>query len=357
MAGEGGLLPVNDDPMFVASSPDPDWQGATFWTAGNPEPGATFHYYRKTALRTLREERERRDRAAARRGEDVFYPSWDSLRVEDTEVPPEMVLTIRDPEGNLVTHATGRTASGVTTVRWNLRYPSATPITRGGGGGSAFGGGGGGFGASGGGANTGPYITPGRYTVSLATFHTGQLTELGQPQEFEVYMLDQVERSPEVLAFQKEVQRLQRAVLGANAAAEEAQAMVTDLETAFERVPLPNSAEIQNRILTLRDALREVQWGLNGDPTAARRNEATPTSLSSRLGRITGGAWSGTLTEVTGLHREQYRLVGEEFVAILERLRTLVQVDLKRLQDLADEVGAPWTSGRLPVWGGVRAIP
>jgi hypothetical protein len=27
------------------------------------------------------------------------------------------------------------------------------------------------------------------------------------------------------------------------------------------------------------------------------------------------------------------------------------------LQDLADEVGAPWTSGRLPVWSGVRVIP
>jgi len=88
-----------------------------------------------------------------------------------------------------------------------------------------------------------------------------------------------------------------------------------------------------------------------------RRAEASPTSLSQRLGRITGGAWSGTLTEVTGMHREQYQLVGDEFVTILANLRTLIQIDLQRLQDLADEVGAPWTSGRLPVWSGVRVIP
>ena len=169
-------------------------------------------------------------------------------------------------------------------------------------------------------------------------------------------MLDQVERSPEVLAFQKEVQRLQRAVLGANAAASEAQSRVSDLETAFERVPLDNSDEIQNTVESLREQLREVQWDLNGDPTIGRRAEASPSSLSQRLNRITGGAWSGTLTEITGMQREQYALVGDEFVAVLANLRTLIEVNLKQLEDLADEVGAPWTSGRLPVWGGLRPI-
>ena len=48
---------------------------------------------------------------------------------------------------------------------------------------------------------------------------------------------------------------------------------------------------------------------------------------------------------------EQYGLfIGGEFVAILANLRTLIEVSLKELEDLADEVGAPWTSGRLPRW-------
>jgi hypothetical protein len=50
------------------------------------------------------------------------------------------------------------------------------------------------------------------------------------------------------------------------------------------------------------------------------------------------------------LHREQYGLIGNEFVAILATLRTLIEEELSRLEDLADEVGAPWTRGRLPVW-------
>ncbi len=350
MAGEGGLLPVIDVPMFVASSPDPGWQGATWWSAGNPEGGATFRYYRRDAIRTMKEEREEADREAARRGEDVFYPSWDSLRMEDIEVPAQMILSVHDPEGTLVTRLTGETSSGITTVRWNLRYPSATPISSSGGGGFP-----GGFGG-GGGAHNGPYIIPGTYTVSLATYRGGVLTPLGEPQSFDVFMLFERERTPEVMAFQKEVQRLQRAVLGANAAAGEAQVMVNDLETAFERVPLDRSDQIQNDIERLRSDLREVQWALSGDPTIRERAEASPTSISQRLGRITGGAWSGTLTEVTGMHREQYQVIGDEFVTILDRLRILIEQDLQALQDLADEVGAPWTSGRLPVWSGVRIV-
>ncbi|MFQ5704987.1 MAG: glycosyl hydrolase [Gemmatimonadales bacterium] len=351
MASEGGLLPVTDVPMFVASNRDPGWQGATFWTASNPDAGATFRYYRKDAIRTMKQKRERAERAAAKRGEDVFYPSWDSLRLEDTEVPAQMILSVRDPEATLVTRLTGKTSSGVTTVRWNLRYPSATPIRSGGGGRRGFGGGGGFFGG-GGGAHNGPYIVPGTYTVSLATYQDGKVTEFGEPQTFQVFMLDQVERSPAVLAFQKQVQRLQRAVLGANAAAGEAQTRVNDLETAFERTPTEDG-DIQNKLQTLREQLRDVQWKLNGDPTKRRRAEASPTSLSQRLGRVTGGAWSGTLTEVSGMQREQYELIGKEFGVILAQLRTLIEHDLKQIEQYADQVGAPWTSGRLPVWTGV----
>ena len=131
---------------------------------------------------------------------------------------------------------------------------------------------------------------------------------------------------------------------------------MNDRETAFERVPLDNSDEIQSTVESLREQLRNVQWDLNGDPTVRHRAEASPTSLSQRLGRITGGAWSGTLTEVAGMQQQQYALVGEEFVDILTNLRTSIETNLKQLEALEDEVGAPWTSGRLPMWGGLRPI-
>jgi photosystem II stability/assembly factor-like uncharacterized protein len=342
LASEGGLLPVNRTPMYVASNPDPAWQGERFYTADNPDMGATFHYYLKDAIRSRREQRQQADRAAARRGEDVFYPSWDQLREEDLEEAPQMILTVSDEEGRVVRRLTGRTSAGVTSVTWDLRYPSARPITSGGGGG--------GFGGFGRGGGAGPYVVPGTYTVALAKLVDGVTTPVGEPQNFEVYPLDDgtTPRSAEVLAFQQQTARLQRAVLGTNAAAQEAMTRIGLLKRALDQTPNADP-QISDDLRTLESNIRKIQWELSGDPTIRRRGEATPTSLIERLGRATSG-WSSLLTEVTGLQREQYNIVAGEFSGILERLRPLIDVELVRIEEAAEAAGAPWTSGRLPTW-------
>ncbi len=342
LASDGGLLPVKRTPLFVASNPDPSWQGERFYTANNPETDATFRYYLKDAIRTRRQERQRADRAAARRGEDVFYPSWDSLRAEDLEEAPQMILTVTDEDGNVVRRLTGRTSAGITSVTWNLRYPSSSPISA-----AAEGRGFGGFGGGGG----GPYVIPGTYTVSLAKMVDGVTTPVGAPQRFEVYALDDVPtaRSAEVLAFQQQAAKLQRAMLGTNAAANEAMTRIGLLERALGETPNADP-QLLDDLRALENRIREVQWALNGDPTVERRAEASPASLMDRLGRFTGGAWSGALHEVTGLQREQYDIVAAEFGGILEQLRPLIEVELKRIEDAAEAAGAPWTSGRLPNW-------
>ncbi len=343
LASDGGLLPINRTPLFVTSNPDPSWQGERFYTADNPASGATLYYYLKDAIRSRQQQREQADRAAARRGEDVFYPSWDELREEDLEDAPQMVLTVTDQEGRVVRRLTGRTSAGVNRVTWDLRYPSTTPVTSGGGGG-------GGFGGFGGGGGSGPYVIPGTYTVSLAKLVDGVATPVGESQSFEVYPLDDVAtpRSAEVLAFQQQTARLQRAVLGTNAAAREAMTRIDLLKTAIDQTPGADP-QIMNDLRTLENSIREIQWELSGDPTIGRRNEATPTSLIQRLGRATSG-WSSLLHEVTGLQREQYDVVAAEFSGILDRLRPLIEVELKRIEDAAEAAGAPWTSGRLPSW-------
>ncbi|MFQ6046089.1 MAG: glycosyl hydrolase [Gemmatimonadales bacterium] len=345
LASDGGLLPVGRVPLYVESSPDPGWRGERFYTADNPDRGATFFYWLKDAIRTRREERQRAERAAARRGEDVFYPSWDSLRAEDLEEPPQMILTVTDQEGRVVRRLVGRTSAGLTRVTWDLRYPPATPVRTGGGGGGGFGGG------FGGGGGSGPYVAPGTYAVALAKLVDGVTTPVGESQSFEVYPLDEVpaSRPPAVLAFQQQTAKLQRAVLGANAAAGEAMTRIDLLMRALERTP-DADPQIETDLRALQDSVRSVQWALSGDPTVRRRREPTPPSLLQRLGRITGGAWSGSLHEVTGMQREQYGIIVAEFGGILERLRRMLEVELKRIEDAAEAAGAPWTSGRIPTW-------
>ena len=341
---EAALLPIKRTPLFVPSSPDPGWQGTRFWTADNPPTGAVVSYYLRDALRTRRAERQQAERAAARRGEDVFYPTWDALRAEDLQQDPTIVVTVADPEGRVVRRLTGPTGAGLQRVTWDLRYPSSAPVT---GVRPAAGGFGGGFGGGGG---AGPFVVPGTYTVSIAKLVDGVVTPLGQSQTVEVYQLDPVAtpRTPAALAFEQRSSALQRAVLGANAAAGEAASRVEVLQRALHDTP-GATTQLLADVRALGDTLRAIQWALNGDPTMERRQESAPPGLSDRLRRITGG-WSSSLGDPTASQQRQYEILAGEFGGLLTRLRRTVEVDLKRLEDAAEAAGAPWTSGRIPDW-------
>ena len=340
---EAALLPIKRTPLFVPSSPDPGWQGTRFWTADNPPLGAVVTYYLRDALRTRRAERQQAERAAARRGEDVFYPNWDALRAEDLQQDPAIIVTVTDPEGRVVRRLTGATGAGLQRVTWDLRYPSSAPVTSAR---PAAGGFGGGFGGGGG----GPFVVPGTYTVSIAKLVEGVVTALGQPQTVEVYQLGPAAtpRTPAVLAFEQRSSALQRAVLGANAAAGEAASRVELLQRALHETP-GATPQLLTDVRALGDTLRGIQWTLNGDPTMERRQESSPPALSDRLRRITGG-WSSSLGDPSASQQRQYEVIAGEFGGILERLRRTVEVDLKRVEDAAEAAGAPWTSGRIPNW-------
>jgi hypothetical protein len=46
----------------------------------------------------------------------------------------------------------------------------------------------------------------------------------------------------------------------------------------------------------------------------------------------------------------QYTVAAQDFERVLANLRTLVEVDLARLEKEMEAAGAPWTPGRIPVW-------
>jgi hypothetical protein len=155
-------------------------------------------------------------------------------------------------------------------------------------------------------------------------------------------------RTPAALAFEQRSAALQRAVLGANAAAGEAASRVELLRRALHDTP-GATAQMLTEVRALGDTLRAIQWILNGDPTMERRQESSPPSLSDRLRRVTGG-WASSLGNPTANQQRQYEILAGEFGGVLARLRQTVEVDLKRVEDAAEAAGAPWTSGRMPDW-------
>jgi len=94
--------------------------------------------------------------------------------------------------------------------------------------------------------------------------------------------------------------------------------------------------------------LRDLRERLAGDPTLARRNEATPPSLLDRLGGAINNGWSTTLEPPTAQERAQTEIVSRAFGSILEDLRRLLDTDLRQLETGAESAGVPWTPGRFP---------
>jgi hypothetical protein len=321
--------------------------GSRFYTAPNPEFGAQITYYLKDGYKTRRARRQEAEKKAEKKDENVFYPSWDSLRVEDREEAPAILLTITDAEGHVVRRLTGPTGAGLQHDTWDLRYPSPSPT-------AARPSRGGEDDEEGGRRRepSGPYVLPGSYRVALAKRVDGKVTSLGEPRTFEVYSLDSgsTTRSPAVLAFQQQTAKLARAVLGANALATETMNRLNLLEQALQATPNADAARLSVDARELESRLRDIQTSLTGDRTAARRSESFPPSLMSRLNEVTGGLWSSTLGDATNTQKHQYDIVGSEFGGILAQLTTLVTVDMKRLEDSAEAAGAPWTSGRIPTW-------
>ena len=59
--------------------------------------------------------------------------------------------------------------------------------------------------------------------------------------------------------------------------------------------------------------------------------------------------WNST-SAPTKTFENAYEIAGDAFSGLLDRLRVLVEVDLRKLESDMEAVGAPWTPGRLPTW-------
>src|SRR5262249_5847449 len=105
---------------------------------------------------------------------------------------------------------------------------------------------------------------------------------------------------------------------------------------------------LAHRVRVLEQRLLDAQESLSGDPTLAKRQEASTPSLAYRLGYALEQSWGSSLSGLNASQRAQIDIVQRDFGAVLARLRQLVDVDLRDLEQAAEAAGVPWTSGRIP---------
>jgi photosystem II stability/assembly factor-like uncharacterized protein len=357
----GVIFPVKDALMFPQYSPIGGGKGhfgESYFTAENPPYGATFTYYLKEAPRTKRQLRQEAERAAARAGEQIKYPTPEELRAEQEEQPPQVVLTVTDSAGKVVRRITAPAAAGLHRATWDFRYPAATmppPAVTATGGRGGFGGGFGGAAAPaeppagfrrGGG---GMLAMPGKYSVSLAMQFNGTVTPLAGPVAFNVVADSTLNMTPAdrkaLVEFQQKVQNLQRAISAALEVANTTKGRIGQIRAALADAP-ESTPKLIGEFNALDKRMDEILMAFRGGRSLSL---TPPPSIQQRLQGIAGELRNASAPP-TQTAQEQYNIAAQEFKVELGKLRTITGADLPKLEKAAAAAGIPWIPGQLPDW-------
>jgi hypothetical protein len=340
---EAVIYPVKDALMFIPSMPlgvrGKGFQGESFYTAANPPVGATFTYYLKNDIKTLKEKRKEKEAELIKNKLPVYYPSFDSLKLEDMQPEPHLLFTIADESGAVVRRIKAPAKKGMNRITWDFRYESTEPVSF-----SSFDES---FAFSS--PDLGHMALPGNYKVSLSKFEDGVYSSLTEPVSFKAVPLAagsfQVEDKKALGAFTTKLAELQRVVSGTDEYRREQLTKLNYMKAAIQKTgALP--LDVSQQFVSLEKRLDAAGTALNGDRTRSSREFETSPSISQRIGRITGALWSSTSADPAN-YRDDYERVEKKFRPVYQEVKSIGE-DVKKLEAQLEKYNAPYTPGRLP---------
>ena len=177
----------------------------------------------------------------------------------------------------------------------------------------------------------------------------GDLTPIGEPQPFTVVPLGAATlpagRPRRARRLPKRTARVQRAVLGADEAAGEAQTRIDHLKKALIDTPAADP-KLLAEARRLELALADLDVALNGDPTLGKRNEPALPGLVDRVQNVVSGHWS-TTTRRRRRRSARWRPQRRAWRR-LSGLSARSRRTSPPWRRAAEAAGAPWTPGRIP---------
>ena len=341
------IYPVKDALMFIESLTlgvrGKGFMGESFFTTPNPKVGAVFTYYLKDDIKTIKEKRREAEKEKIKKGEPPFYPSIDTLRLEEEQPAPHLLFIVTDENNNVVRRIKAPAKKGMNRVVWDFRYAPFAPIDF-----TPFDES---FVFSS--PEVGYMALPGIYKVSLGKFEDGQYTELVPAQSFKTETLNMASLpatdKKALEDFCKKVAELRRVSTAADAYRNEMVNKIKFIRQAI--IETPNlSTGISKTIAALEKRLINVNTQLNGDATLSRREFETLPSINNRIGGITGALWSTTAAP-TATFINSYDIATRQFTPVYNELKAIGEA-VRNIENELEKSKAPHTPGRLPDWQG-----
>jgi hypothetical protein len=306
-------------------------QGDAYYVADNPPFGVVFTYYLKESLQNATQKRQESEKDARKAGNDIPFPSWESIENERRSPDPIIWLVITDKDGNYVNRVKGQRTKGIHRVNWNLGLPTKAAMRE----------------QQSDWEPRGPMAAPGSYQVSIYKQEDGRFELLAGPAPFEIQALDlnslKGAEPKDVVAFWKEVQQARGTISAANTLLQNLISKTDLLDRALGRTDT-HPIELATTIYKLKQELLKLDEQLNGNRSKQQIGENDPPTPNSRLSFAAMGTANSTYGP-TPSHRKQLALALEQLDPIRQRLEQIRTADLPALEKALMNAGAPWFEG------------
>ena len=315
-------------------------QGASYFKASNPEFGATFTYYLKEVPKTLNQIRKEKEKELFKDGKPIYQPTDAEMRKEQEEISPYLIFTVKDDAGNIVRKLYTNAAKGINRLSWNLEYYSTSPIpekekfnpTEK--------------------VNSSSLALPGKYSVSMGIVTRDGVKDLSAPVPFNIVPLKNTTlpaaNREELVAFQKQAFEMFREVSGAEGFLKEMQKRIVEIKYAINVTPQA-PVEMMNKADNIAKELVTIslKFTRSSDRPSAEENPPSLVTFNERL-NVLAYTHNRSTSNITQNEKNAYSALVSEFPSVLDRIKTINNVDLKNLESELEKYNAPWTPGRIP---------
>jgi len=304
--------------------------GADYYFAENPTFGAVFVVHMSKEYLTAQDQRKAAEKKLSATA-NVPFPGWDALDAEAIESPAQLLLMIKDSEGNLIRTVSVAPKKGSQRVAWDLRHANPYPVS-----------------ANGRKSDSeGPMATPGTYIASISLEKDGVITPLDGPIPFEVNPIRKgVFQGLSYSEFNSHFEGV-KALLNEAAAYEDALSMSAKKLENFEEALYRTSTDPQ-AILTLITEAKATLTALNkqieGSPSKSIVGERNPASWGDHLGVAIRGM--GTTYGPTPLHKQSLSIAASMLGKMKADIQTLSDNTLPAIETALKKAGAPYIMGQ-----------
>ena len=344
---KANIFPIMDGVVFNQSQPyghkGKSFQGESFYVAENPPIGAAIRYYVKDDYKSLKDKRKELEKEKIKNNQAVAYPSKDSIRLEDNEEAPYVLLVITDEQGNEVRKLKQSATKGMNQVVWDGRLELTSPVS----------------------FYTpdpnnpyesdeqGPVALPGKYFAQVVKIENGVLENLSDKMNFNLTSLSN-STLPEVdkaklLVSNKSLGEFRRVVLGTNQFMGSMNERIKFLKAGIQKGP-STSMSFMADLKSIEKQMKDAEIAMHGDRSIERREFEALSGIVGSVETIVGGTWNQSLG-MTGTFEEKLAEIKPKFKTVYESVIDL-NAKLIAIENKLEELKLPSTPGRLPKWNG-----